>query len=98
MYPLKPQRQLRFLSFLCFLSLSILILHRFNIDTITDITLGHYNKYQTTLTEESVEMNDTVKMIFGLIGGLALFLYGMNSMSDALQKTAGRTFGSDKRH
>lgn len=34
-------------------------------------------------------MNETVKMIFGLIGGLALFLYGMNSMSDALQKTAG---------
>lgn len=34
-------------------------------------------------------MNDTVKMIFGLIGGLAMFLYGMNSMSDALQKTAG---------
>lgn len=34
-------------------------------------------------------MNETVKMIFGLIGGLALFLYGMNSMSDALQKAAG---------
>lgn len=28
-------------------------------------------------------------MIFGLAGGLALFLYGMNSMSDALQKAAG---------
>ena len=34
-------------------------------------------------------MNETVKILFGLIGGLALFLYGMNSMSDALQKTAG---------
>lgn len=34
-------------------------------------------------------MSDTTKMIFGLIGGLALFLYGMNSMSDALQKAAG---------
>lgn len=34
-------------------------------------------------------MNETVKMIFGLIGGLALFLYGMNNMSDALQKAAG---------
>ena len=34
-------------------------------------------------------MNETVEIIFGLIGGLALFLYGMNSMSDALQKTAG---------
>lgn len=34
-------------------------------------------------------MNETVKVIFGLIGGLALFLYGMNSMSDGLQKVAG---------
>ena len=34
-------------------------------------------------------MNETVSMIFGLAGGLALFLYGMNSMSDALQKAAG---------
>ena len=30
-------------------------------------------------------MNETVKMIFGLAGGLALFLFGMNSMSDNLQ-------------
>lgn len=34
-------------------------------------------------------MNETVKVIFGLIGGLAMFLYGMNNMSDALQKAAG---------
>lgn len=34
-------------------------------------------------------MNEIVKICFGLIGGLALFLYGMNTMSDALQKTAG---------
>lgn len=34
-------------------------------------------------------MNETIKVIFGLIGGLALFLYGMNNMSDALQKAAG---------
>ena len=25
-------------------------------------------------------MNETVTMIFGLIGGLALFLFGMNNM------------------
>lgn len=37
----------------------------------------------------STGMNGTVTMIFGLIGGLAMFLYGMNSMSDALQKAAG---------
>lgn len=34
-------------------------------------------------------MNENVKIIFGLVGGLAMFLFGMNSMSDALQKTAG---------
>lgn len=34
-------------------------------------------------------MNETAKIIFGLLGGLAMFLYGMNSMSDALQKAAG---------
>ena len=34
-------------------------------------------------------MNENLKVIFGLLGGLALFLYGMNSMSDALQKAAG---------
>ncbi|MGN0666624.1 MAG: Na/Pi cotransporter family protein [Huintestinicola sp.] len=34
-------------------------------------------------------MNENVKVIFGLVGGLAMFLYGMNSMSDALQKAAG---------
>ena len=34
-------------------------------------------------------MNENVKVVFGLIGGLALFLFGMNSMSDALQKVAG---------
>ena len=34
-------------------------------------------------------MNENVKVVFGLIGGLALFLFGMNSMSYALQKAAG---------
>ncbi len=34
-------------------------------------------------------MNEVCKVVFGLTGGLALFLYGMNSMSDALQKAAG---------
>ena len=34
-------------------------------------------------------MNENVSVIFGLAGGLALFFYGMNSMSDALQKAAG---------
>lgn len=34
-------------------------------------------------------MNENLKIVFGLVGGLAMFLYGMNSMSDALQKAAG---------
>lgn len=34
-------------------------------------------------------MNETVEIIFGLLGGLAIFLYGMNLMSDSLQKVAG---------
>ena len=34
-------------------------------------------------------MNETLQVIFGLFGGLAIFLYGMNLMSDSLQKVAG---------
>ena len=34
-------------------------------------------------------MDERVKIVFGLLGGLAMFLYGMNSMSDTLQKAAG---------
>ena len=34
-------------------------------------------------------MNEIVTTIFGLAGGLAMFLFGMNSMSDALQRAAG---------
>ncbi|HIU77362.1 MAG TPA: Na/Pi cotransporter family protein [Candidatus Pelethocola excrementipullorum] len=34
-------------------------------------------------------MRQYMKMIIGLLGGLALFLYGMNMMSENLQKAAG---------
>ncbi|MGI6070356.1 MAG: Na/Pi cotransporter family protein [Blautia sp.] len=34
-------------------------------------------------------MNETAATITGLLGGLALFLYGMNMMSEGLQKAAG---------
>ena len=34
-------------------------------------------------------MNSTFEIIVGLLGGLALFLFGMNMMSDCLQKAAG---------
>lgn len=30
-------------------------------------------------------MNENVKVVFGLIGGLALFLYGMNKMNFVLE-------------
>lgn len=34
-------------------------------------------------------MNDMFQTIFGLLGGLAVFIYGMNMMSECLQKAAG---------
>lgn len=34
-------------------------------------------------------MNENLQIVFGLLGGLSLFLFGMNNMSDALQKSAG---------
>lgn len=34
-------------------------------------------------------MNETVKILFGLFGGLAIFIFGMNMMSECLQKAAG---------
>jgi phosphate:Na+ symporter len=34
-------------------------------------------------------MNEAIEVVFGLLGGLALFLYGMNMMSEGLQKAAG---------
>ena len=34
-------------------------------------------------------MLQSIKIIFGLLGGLAIFIYGMNLMSETLQKVAG---------
>lgn len=34
-------------------------------------------------------MNSTAEIIFGLLGGLAIFIFGMNMMSECLQKAAG---------
>lgn len=34
-------------------------------------------------------MNSTFQIVFGLLGGLAVFLFGMNMMSECLQKAAG---------
>lgn len=34
-------------------------------------------------------MKETMQIIFGLVGGLAIFIFGMNMMSECLQKVAG---------
>ena len=34
-------------------------------------------------------MKDTLQILFGLLGGLAIFIFGMNMMSECLQKAAG---------
>jgi len=39
-------------------------------------------------------MKETLEVLFGLFGGLALFIYGMNMMSECLQKAAGERMKS----
>ena len=39
-------------------------------------------------------MNEKIQIIFGLLGGLAVFIYGMNMMSECLQKAAGEKMKS----
>ena len=34
-------------------------------------------------------MNEILQTVFGLLGGLAIFIFGMNMMSESLQKAAG---------
>lgn len=34
-------------------------------------------------------MNEVTKVLFGLFGGLSIFIFGMNMMSECLQKAAG---------
>ena len=36
-----------------------------------------------------MSVND-ISSLFSFIGGLGMFLYGMNIMADGMQKTAGR--------
>lgn len=33
-------------------------------------------------------MNDTIKILFGLFGGLAIFIFGMNMMSVSVRRSA----------
>ena len=39
-------------------------------------------------------MNEKIQIIFGLLGGLAIFIFGMNMMSECLQKAAGEKMKS----
>ncbi|MCI9611290.1 MAG: Na/Pi cotransporter family protein [Eubacterium sp.] len=39
-------------------------------------------------------MKDTMQILFGLLGGLAVFIFGMNMMSECLQKAAGEKMKS----
>ena len=39
-------------------------------------------------------MNNTMEIVFGLLGVLAVFIFGMNMMSDCLQKAAGERMKS----
>lgn len=39
-------------------------------------------------------MNEKLEIVFGLLGGLAVFIYGMNLMSECLQKAAGEKMKS----
>ena len=34
-------------------------------------------------------MGEIIQTLFGLFGGLAIFIFGMNMMSESLQKVAG---------
>ena len=39
-------------------------------------------------------MNEKIQIIFCLLGGLAIFIFGMNMMSECLQKAAGEKMKS----
>jgi len=43
---------------------------------------------------EERDMNGTLEIAFGLLGGLAVFIFGMNMMSECLQKAAGERMKS----
>ena len=45
--------------------------------------------YQRTEEKRSTKMNNVFQTVFGLLGGLAIFIFGMNMMSECLQKVAG---------
>ena len=54
------------------------------------IDLGLYLDPGSYYEQEPEFSRDMIGIIFGLLGGLALFIFGLKSMSDSLQKLAGK--------
>lgn len=50
--------------------------------------------YEGKMYERNQNMNEKLQIVFGLLGGLAVFIYGMNLMSECLQKAAGEKMKS----
>ena len=71
-----------------------LTLHAFYILWISDFTFKLYTHKQENIpsnkrVKQSEELQMTVFNVFSLLGGLALFLFGMDIMGKALEKQAG---------
>ena len=69
-------------------------LHAFYILWISDFTFRLYTHKQENIpsnkrVKQSEELQMTVFNVFSLLGGLALFLFGMDTMGKALEKQAG---------
>ena len=69
-------------------------LHAFYILRISDFTFKLYTHKQENIpsnkrVKQSEELQMTVFNVFSLLGGLALFLFGMDIMGKALEKQAG---------
>ena len=61
---------------------------------LSEFTLNLYNYiiYENVSEngkKRSTKMNNVFQTVFGLLGGLAIFIFGMNMMSECLQKVAG---------
>ena len=62
---------------------------------LSEFTLNLYNYIiyenvsENGRKKRSTKMNNVFQTVFGLLGGLAIFIFGMNMMSECLQKVAG---------
>ena len=59
---------------------------------LINLTIGGNNMEQVAVAEQAVEMTvgTLAGCILGLLAGLGLFLYGMNTMSEGLERVAGK--------